>query len=51
MSIVFGLTLFGWHIGKFDVRIELDEARPVTRPVVGGACKRLSRRWVNAMTS
>ena len=51
MSIVFGLTLFGWHIGKFDVRIDLDESRAMTQPVVDGAVKRITRRWVRHMAA
>jgi hypothetical protein len=52
VSIVFKLNLFGWHVGDFDIRIDIDEsAVSVSAPVVEGAVKRMSRRWAHMMTS
>jgi hypothetical protein len=51
MSIVFGLTLFGWRLGTFDVRIDIDRPSGTAHPVVDSAVKRVTRRWVRHMAS
>jgi hypothetical protein len=53
MNVTIRLNLLGWQLATF--RVDLDMGRsgddtPRRRPL-DGACKRLSRRWVNAMTS
>lgn len=53
MNVTIRLTLLGWQLATFKVDLDLgkfgdDTPRP--RPL-DGACKRLSRRWVNAVMS
>jgi hypothetical protein len=53
MNVTIRLNLLGWQLATF--KIDLDMGRsgddtPRPRPL-DGACKRLSRRWVNAMMS
>ena len=53
MNVTFRLNLLGWQLATF--RLDLDMGRsgddaPTRRPL-DGACKRLSRLWVNAMMS
>lgn len=53
MNVTIRLNLLGWQLATFKVDLDLgkfgDDAS--TRHALDGACKRLSRRWVNAMTS
>jgi predicted signal transduction protein with EAL and GGDEF domain len=53
MNVTIRLNLLGWQLATFN--IDLDMGKFVddtpTRRALDGACKRLSRRWVNAMTS
>ena len=53
MNVTIRLNLLGWQLATF--RLDLDMGRsgedaPTRRPL-DGACKRLSRLWVNAMMS
>jgi hypothetical protein len=53
MNVTIRLTLLGWQLATFKVDLDLGkfgDDSPRSRPL-DGACKRLSRRWVNAMTS
>jgi hypothetical protein len=53
MNVTIRLTLLGWQLATFNVDLDigkLGEDIPARR-AIDGACKRLSRRWVNAMTS
>jgi hypothetical protein len=53
MNVTIRLNLLGWQLATFKVDLDIgkfgDDAQ--TRRALDGACKRLSRRWVNAMTS
>jgi hypothetical protein len=53
MKVTIRLNLLGWQLATFKVDLDLgkfgDDAP--ARNALDGACKRLSRRWVNAMTS
>jgi hypothetical protein len=53
MNVTIRLNLLGWQLATFKVDLDIgrfgDESPP--RRALDGACKRLSRRWVNAMTS
>jgi hypothetical protein len=53
MNVTIRLNLLGWQLATFNIDLDMgkfgDDAP--TRRALGGACKRLSRRWVNAMTS
>jgi hypothetical protein len=52
MNIVFGLNVLGWHIGTFDVRIELDAEVPqAAKPVIDRGVKRMTRWWTGRMAS
>jgi hypothetical protein len=52
MTATFKLSVFGWTIGTFDVRIDIDQAAAAAaQPVIDGVCKKLSRRWTARMTS
>ena len=50
MTATFKLAVFGWTIGTFDVRIDIDQAAAVQQ-TVDGVVKKLSRRWTQRMTS
>jgi hypothetical protein len=53
MNVTIRLTLLGWQLATFNVDLDigkLGDDIPAHR-ALDGACKRLSRRWVNAMTS
>ena len=50
MSIAFGLSLFGWHIGRFDVQIDMDMSE-TTAPPVDRAVKKITKRWFRHMVS
>ncbi|WP_422656569.1 DUF7429 family protein [Mycobacterium sp.] len=53
MNVTIRLNLLGWQLATFKVDLDMgrsgDDA-PRPRPL-DGACKRLSRLWVNAMMS
>ena len=53
MNVTIRLNLLGWQLATFKVDLDLgkfgDDAP--ARNALDGACKRLSRRWVNVMTS
>jgi hypothetical protein len=53
MNVTIRLNLLGWQLATFKVDLDIgkfgDDAP--TRRALDGACKRLSRRWVTAMTS
>ena len=53
MNVTIRLNLLGWQLATFNIDLDMgkfgDDAP--TRRALDGACKRLSRRWVNAMTS
>jgi hypothetical protein len=53
MKVTIRLNLLGWQLATFKVDLDLgkfgDDAP--ARHALDGACKRLSRRWVNAMMS
>ena len=53
MNVTIRLNLLGWQLATFNIDLDmgkLGDDTP-TRRALDGACKRLSRRWVNAMTS
>jgi hypothetical protein len=53
MNVTIRLNLFGWQLATFNIDLDmgkLSDDTP-TRRAIDGACKRLSRRWVHAMTS
>ena len=53
MNVTIRLNLLGWQLATFNIDLDMgkfgDDAP--TRRALDGACKRLSRRWINAMTS
>ena len=53
MNVTIRLNLFGWQLATFNIDLDLGKSGDdtPTRRTVDGACKRLSRRWVHAMTS
>jgi hypothetical protein len=53
MNITIRLNLLGWQLATFKVDLDMGKFGDNTPPgrALDGACKRLSRRWVNAMTS
>jgi hypothetical protein len=53
MNVTIRLNLLGWQLATFNIDLDkgkLGDDTP-TRSAIDVACKRLSRRWVNAMTS
>jgi hypothetical protein len=53
MNVTIRLNLLGWQLASFNIDLDmgkLGDDTP-TRRALDGACKRLSRRWVSAMTS
>ena len=53
MNVTIRLNLLGWQLATFNIDLDMwkfSDDTP-TRRAIDGACKRLSRRWVNAMTS
>jgi hypothetical protein len=53
MNVTIRLNLLGWQVATFKVDLDMGRSGddiPKRRPL-DGACKRLSRRWVNAMMS
>lgn len=52
MNLSFALTLLGWRLGTFDVRLDVDQNSAVAaHPAVDSAVKRISRSWVRRMAS
>ena len=53
MNVTIRLTLLGWQLATFKVDLDMGKFGDdvPTRRALDGACKRLSRRWANAMTS
>jgi hypothetical protein len=53
MNVTIRLNLLGWQLATFNIDLDMGKLcdDTPTRRALDGACKRLSRRWVNAMTS
>jgi hypothetical protein len=53
MNVTIRLNLLGWQLATFNIDLDMGKLGDdtTTRRALDGACKRLSRRWVNAMTS
>jgi hypothetical protein len=53
MNVTIRLNLLGWQLATFKVDLDMGKFGDDTPPrrALDGACKRLSRRWVNAMMS
>ena len=53
MNVTIRLNLLGWQLATFNIDLDMRKLcdDTPTRRTLDGACKRLSRRWVNAMTS
>jgi hypothetical protein len=53
MSVTVRLAVLGWQLATFKVDLDMGKFGDdtPTRSALDGACKRLSRRWVTAMTS
>ena len=53
MNVTIRLNLLGWQLASFNIDLDMGKLRDdtPTRRAIDGACKRLSRRWVSAMTS
>jgi hypothetical protein len=53
MNVTIRLNLLGWQLATFNIDLDMGKLcdDTPTRDALDGACKRLSRRWVNAMTS
>jgi hypothetical protein len=53
MNVTIRLNLLGWQLATFNIDLDMGKFADdtPTRRTIDGACKRLSRRWVNAMTS
>jgi hypothetical protein len=53
MNVTIRLNLLGWQLATFNIDLDMGKLADdiPTRRALDGACKRLSRRWVNAMTS
>lgn len=53
MNVTIRLNLLGWQLARFNIDLDMGKFGDdtSTRRALDGACKRLSRRWVNAMTS
>jgi hypothetical protein len=53
MNVTIRLNLLGWQLATFNIDLDMGKFGDdtPTRRALDGACKRLSRRWVNAMTS
>jgi hypothetical protein len=53
LNVTIRLNLLGWQLATFNIDLDmgkLGDDTP-TRRALDGACKRLSRRWINAMMS
>lgn len=53
MNVTIRLNLLGWQLATFNIDLDMGKFADDTqaRGALDAACKRLSRRWVNAMTS
>ena len=53
MNVTIRLNLLGWQLATFNIDLDMRKLcdDTPTRRTLDGACKRLSPRWVNAMTS
>ena len=53
VNVTIRLNLLGWQLATFNIDLDMGKFSDDTpsRRAIDGACKRLSRRWVNAMTS
>jgi hypothetical protein len=53
MNVTIRLNLLGWQLATFNIDLDMGKFSDdtPTRRAIDGACKRLSRRWVNVMTS
>lgn len=53
MNVTIRLNLLGWQLATFNIDLDMGKLGDdtSTRRALDGAWKRLSRRWVNAMTS
>jgi hypothetical protein len=53
MNVTIRLNLLGWQLATFNIDLDMGKLSDdvPTRNAIDVACKRLSRRWVNAMTS
>ena len=53
MNVTIRLNLLGWQLATFKVDLDMGKFGDDTPPrrALDSACKRLSRRWVNAMMS
>jgi hypothetical protein len=53
MNVTIRLNLLGWQLATFNIDLDMGKFGDdtPTRHALDGACKRLSRRWVNAITS
>ena len=53
LNVTIRLNLLGWQLATFNIDLDMGKLgdHAPTRRALDGACKRLSRRWVNAMTS
>lgn len=53
MTIRLVLTVFGWQLGTFDIRIDLepDTNAGAAHPVIDRGVKRVSRWWTARMVA
>ena len=53
MNVTIRLNLLGWQLATFNIDLDMGKLSDDTprRRALDGACKRLSRRWINAMMS
>jgi hypothetical protein len=53
MNVTIRLNLLGWQLATFKIDLDMGNVGdgPQTQRAFDGACKRLSRRWVHAITS
>ena len=53
INVTIRLNLLGWQLATFNIDLDMGKFGDDTssRRALDGACKRLSRRWVQAMTS
>jgi hypothetical protein len=53
MNVTIRLNLLGWQLATFNIDLDMGKLGDDTpaRRAIDGTCKRLSRRWVHAMTS
>ena len=53
MNVTIRLNLLGWQLATFNIDLDMGKLCDDTprRRALDGACKRLSRRWINAMMS